>query len=250
MNTSWQLLQGVGEREKVMRRILERGFEHREQGEVEEAKACELSRETYASMYGPTTGDLVRLGDTDLWVEVERDLTSYGDELKFGGGEWRLLACSRLVIEDTTLYFSAGKVIREGMGSATGRPDAMTLDLVITNALIIDWSGIYKVDISSASENKCTDHHDTPGRHWRQEQFHCRHRQGWEPGHHGRRLRKHDRWRQYGGHCCREDDCHGRSDRFPLCVAPAVQAAREPDVPCTSQFTTFARSCAQRPSRV
>ncbi|BGP52043.1 Urease [Rhodotorula kratochvilovae] len=82
----------------------------------------ELSRESYASMYGPTTGDRVRLGDTELWVEVERDETTYGDECKFGGG----------------------KVIREGMGQAANQADSATLDCIITNALIIDWNGIYK----------------------------------------------------------------------------------------------------------
>lgn len=82
-----------------------------------------MSREAYASMFGPTTGDRVRLGDTSLWVEVEKDLTSYGDECKFGGG----------------------KTLREGMGQATNRPSTEALDLVITNALIVDWSGIYKV---------------------------------------------------------------------------------------------------------
>lgn len=73
-------------------------------------------------MYGPTTGDRVRLGDTSLWIEVEKDFTIYGEECKFGGG----------------------KTIREGMGQATGRGANEALDLVITNALIVDWSGIYK----------------------------------------------------------------------------------------------------------
>ncbi|GAA6019361.1 hypothetical protein JCM11491_000909 [Sporobolomyces phaffii] len=84
-----------------------------------------LSRESYSSMFGPTTGDRVRLGDTSLWIEIERDETVYGDELKFGGG----------------------KVVREGMGQRTGTTDAETLDMVITNALIVDWDGIYKADI-------------------------------------------------------------------------------------------------------
>lgn len=82
-----------------------------------------MSRDAYASMFGPTTGDRVRLGDTSLWIEVEKDLTSYGDECKFGGG----------------------KTLREGMGQATDRPASQALDLVITNALIVDWTGIYKV---------------------------------------------------------------------------------------------------------
>ena len=76
-------------------------------------------------MYGPTTGDLVRLGDTDLWVKVERDFAVYGDECTFGGG----------------------KTLRDGVGQASGRTDADCLDLVITNALVIDWSGIFKADI-------------------------------------------------------------------------------------------------------
>ena len=84
-----------------------------------------MDRSAYCTMFGPTTGDVVRLGSTDLWIKVEKDLTIYGDECKFGGG----------------------KTLREGMGQATGRPDAESLDLVITNALIVDWSGIYKADI-------------------------------------------------------------------------------------------------------
>jgi urease len=85
----------------------------------------QMDHASYATMFGPTTGDLVRLGSTDLWIKVERDLTVYGDECKFGGG----------------------KTLREGMGQATGRSDAETLDLVVTNALIVDWTGIYKADI-------------------------------------------------------------------------------------------------------
>lgn len=88
-------------------------------------EAVRMDRAAYAAMFGPTTGDLVRLGMTDLWIRVERDLTVYGDECKFGGG----------------------KTLREGMGQASGRPDAQTLDLVVVNALIVDWSGIYKADI-------------------------------------------------------------------------------------------------------
>jgi urease subunit alpha len=86
-----------------------------------------IDRDSYAKHYGPTTGDRVRLGDTDLIVEVESDRTVYGDEVKFGGG----------------------KVIRDGMGQspeatrAAGAPD-----LVITNALIVDYSGIYKADVA------------------------------------------------------------------------------------------------------
>src|SRR4249920_2659814 len=84
-----------------------------------------ISRTHYAALFGPTTGDRVRLGDTDLIAEVERDHTVYGDECKFGGG----------------------KVLRDGMGQAAGVGDDRALDLVITNALIVDWSGIYKGDV-------------------------------------------------------------------------------------------------------
>jgi urease subunit alpha len=85
-----------------------------------------MSREQYASIFGPTTGDAVRLADTELWATIERDYTVYGDECKFGGG----------------------KVIRDGMGqsSRTTRADG-ALDVLITNAIVIDHSGIVKGDI-------------------------------------------------------------------------------------------------------
>jgi len=83
-----------------------------------------ISRQAYAEMFGPTTGDKLRLADTELWLEVEKDFTDYGDEVKFGGG----------------------KVIRDGMGQSQ-RPSAETVDLVITNALIIDHWGIVKADV-------------------------------------------------------------------------------------------------------
>ncbi|MGB0310455.1 MAG: urease subunit alpha [Candidatus Puniceispirillaceae bacterium] len=84
-----------------------------------------LSRKIYADMYGPTTGDKVRLADTELFIEVEEDLTSYGDEVKFGGG----------------------KVIRDGMGQSQISRDGGAVDTVITNALIVDITGIYKADV-------------------------------------------------------------------------------------------------------
>ena len=83
-----------------------------------------ISRAAYAEMYGPTTGDRVRLADTDLWIEIERDFTVYGEEVKFGGG----------------------KVIRDGMGQGQ-RGRAETVDTVITNAVIVDHWGIVKADI-------------------------------------------------------------------------------------------------------
>ena len=88
--------------------------------------SLKMQRRQYADLYGPTTGDRVRLADTDLFIEIEKDLTTPGEEAKFGGG----------------------KVIRDGMGqsaSATGADGV--LDLVITNAVIVDHSGIYKADI-------------------------------------------------------------------------------------------------------
>jgi len=87
--------------------------------------SAKISRAAYADMFGPTTGDKVRLADTELFIEVEKDLTTYGEEVKFGGG----------------------KVIRDGMGqSQTTRADG-AVDTVITNALIVDYTGIYKADI-------------------------------------------------------------------------------------------------------
>ncbi|SDX39982.1 urease subunit alpha [Roseicitreum antarcticum] len=85
----------------------------------------QISRATYADMYGPTTGDRVRLGDTDLIIEVERDFTTYGEEVKFGGG----------------------KVIRDGMGQSQRTRAEGIADTVITNALIVDHTGIYKADV-------------------------------------------------------------------------------------------------------
>src|SRR5882762_8667271 len=87
--------------------------------------AHKMQRRHYAEMFGPTTGDKVRLGDTSLVLEVEKDHTVYGDECKFGGG----------------------KVIREGMGQCAGVGDRDALDCVITNALIVDYTGIFKADI-------------------------------------------------------------------------------------------------------
>ena len=85
----------------------------------------QISRAAYADMYGPTTGDRLRLADTDLIIEVEKDFTSYGEEVKFGGG----------------------KVIRDGMGQSQTNRAGGAVDTVITNALVVDVSGIYKADI-------------------------------------------------------------------------------------------------------
>src|SRR5687767_13504358 len=86
----------------------------------------DISRKKYASMYGPTSGDKMRLADTDLIIEIEKDYTVYGDESKFGGG----------------------KTIRDGMAqSSTARGDEGVLDFVITSVIIIDHSGIVKADV-------------------------------------------------------------------------------------------------------
>ena len=93
----------------------------------------QIARADYAAMFGPTTGDLVRLADTDLIIEVERDLTTYGEEVKFGGG----------------------KVIRDGMGQSQVSRAEGAVDTVITNALIVDHSGIYKADIGLRDGRIC-----------------------------------------------------------------------------------------------
>ncbi|WP_190233923.1 urease subunit alpha [Nostoc sp. 'Peltigera membranacea cyanobiont' 213] len=84
-----------------------------------------MDRRAYAETYGPTVGDRIRLADTELFIEVEEDFTTYGDEVKFGGG----------------------KVIRDGMGQSPISNADGAVDLVITNALILDWWGIVKADI-------------------------------------------------------------------------------------------------------
>lgn len=121
----------------VMARVAARGFAHAAEAgatllaaDVADDVApadmrCAMAREHYAAMFGPTAGDRVRLGDTGLVALVEKDYAVYGDECKFGGG----------------------KVLREGMGQAAGVGPEGALDYVITNALVIDYTGIYKADV-------------------------------------------------------------------------------------------------------
>ena len=91
-----------------------------------------ISKKNYANLFGPTTGDKVRLGDTELFIEIEKDHNTYGDESKFGGG----------------------KSIRDGMGqSSTATRDQGVLDLVITGAIIVDHWGIEKADIGIKDGN-------------------------------------------------------------------------------------------------
>ncbi|KAL8693489.1 MAG: hypothetical protein Q9218_001678 [Villophora microphyllina] len=112
---------------EIERRLQEGGFANtpdRSSG-YSDPEPASMTREAYAGMFGPTQGDLIRLGSTDLWVKVEKDHTVYGDECKFGGG----------------------KTLRDGMAQASGRVHADSLDTIVTNALIVDWSGIVKADI-------------------------------------------------------------------------------------------------------
>jgi urease len=113
--------------EDILAKLQQAGFSHTPTsiGDSEHITMFEMDRAAYCTMFGPTVGDTVRLGFTDLWIKVEKDLTTYGDECKFGGG----------------------KTLREGMGQASGVSDEDSLDLVVVNALILDWSGIYKADI-------------------------------------------------------------------------------------------------------
>ena len=113
--------------EEIVQNLQKAGFAHAPEpaGDMGHISVFEMERNAYAAMFGPTTGDIVRLGSTNLLIKVEKDFTTYGDECKFGGG----------------------KTLREGMGQATGRPDAESLDLVLVNSLIVDWTGIYKADI-------------------------------------------------------------------------------------------------------
>lgn len=113
--------------DEISERLQEGGFANTPEpaGDSAYIDPFRMTREGYIGMFGPTVGDTVRLGSTDLWIKVEKDYTAYGDECTFGGG----------------------KTLREGMGQASGRPDTASLDTVISNALIVDWSGIVKADV-------------------------------------------------------------------------------------------------------
>ena len=111
--------------EEVIQRVRDGGFGHVDAEDLGAGEPLLIPRHKYAHMYGPTVGDRVRLGDTNLYVTPERDLTMKGEESKFGGG----------------------KTLREGMAQQAGVGAADCLDTIITNALIIDHTGIYKADI-------------------------------------------------------------------------------------------------------
>lgn len=111
--------------EEVIQRVRNAGFGHVDAEDLGAGEPLMIPRHKYAHMYGPTVGDRVRLGDTNLYVTPERDFTMKGEESKFGGG----------------------KTLREGMAQQAGVGAADCLDTIITNALIIDHTGIYKADI-------------------------------------------------------------------------------------------------------
>ena len=122
----WQ--SGPFQCEEILRKLAAAGVMHVEEpaGDGAHIDFFDMDRAAYATMFGPTTGDTVRLGfNPTCGSRLRKDLTSYGDECKFGGG----------------------KTLREGMGQASGVSDEVSLDLVIVNALIVDWTGIYKADI-------------------------------------------------------------------------------------------------------
>ncbi|KAK7399989.1 hypothetical protein VNO78_11187 [Psophocarpus tetragonolobus] len=118
----------------AMEVVCSRGFGHKEEEDASEGITKEdsdcpfttiIPREEYANKYGPTSGGKIRLGDTDLFAKMEKDFALYGDERVNGGG----------------------KVLRDGMGQSCGYPPAISLDTVMTNAVIIDYSGIIKADL-------------------------------------------------------------------------------------------------------
>lgn len=118
--------------ERVMEDVAAKCLGHEEELDAREGVAGvdssftnDVPHEVYANMYGPTVGDRIRLGDTELYAEIEKDFAVYGDECLFG----------------------SGKTLRDGMGQAAGYPYSSCLDTVITNAVIIDYTGIYKADI-------------------------------------------------------------------------------------------------------
>ena len=114
--------------DEIRKKLIEAGFAHKENLASDGDTFLEpfsMSRDEYCTMFGPSVADSVRLGASDLWIKVEKDLLTLGDECKFGGG----------------------KTLREGMGQASNRGDEDVLDTLISNALIVDYTGIIKADI-------------------------------------------------------------------------------------------------------
>jgi urease len=112
----------------ILRRLRQAGYRHavdKNQDSQGSIQPLTMDRMKYVEAYGPTTGDCLRLGPTNLWIRIEKDFTTYGDECTLG----------------------CGKSLRDGMGAASGCSDAECLDLAIITAVVVDWSGIYKTDI-------------------------------------------------------------------------------------------------------
>ncbi len=101
-----------------------------------------IPRADYTAMFGPTVGDKVRLADTELFIEVERDLTAENAGAAATGGTG-----SNALLYGEEVKFGGGKVIRDGMGQSQATRAEGAVDTVITNALIVDWTGIYKADV-------------------------------------------------------------------------------------------------------
>eukprot|EP00158_Paraphelidium_tribonemae_P007521 Partr_v1_DN28277_c3_g1_i2_m76374 putative Urea amidohydrolase len=111
---------------QILKNVQAKGFKHQMQtSHFAEPSPYSMPRKAYVMAYGPTTGDKIRLGDSSLYAEIEKDFCSYGDEAIFGGG----------------------KSIREGMGQCTDILERNALDVVITSVVVIDYTGIYKADI-------------------------------------------------------------------------------------------------------
>ncbi len=148
---------------EILRSLERHKFAHKPQKKRRAGAVATMTRSHYASIFGPTTGDLVRLGDTGLVVEVEHDFAIYGDECKFGGG----------------------KVLRDGMGQASGVAAADALDCVLTNAVRLCPPPIRaRAHHRSLTPSGAVDrglHGRLQGRHWHQERSHRWNRKGWKP---------------------------------------------------------------------
>ena len=164
------------------------GFAHvPEPGSLDVMEDTVMARETYISMFGPTVGDRVRLGDTSLWVEVERDAVGFiviviDKDLMCPFRQRMAMRSSLVEVSQVStacilVLTYTGKTIRDGMGQATDLSAEDALDLIITNALIIDWSGIYKVLLLFHTSSLYPALTTTEGGHWNQEWAHPWHRQ-------------------------------------------------------------------------
>ena len=169
--------------------------------------SVKIKRSVYADMFGPTTGDRVRLADTDLIIEVEKDFTTYGEEVKFGGG----------------------KVIRDGMGQSQVTNKQGAADTVITNALILDHWGIVKADVGLKDGQHRRDRQGrqsrhSAGRHHRHRSRHRDHRGRREDSHRRRLRHAHPFHLSAAGRRCADVRRHLACSA----AAPARRMARSP----------------------